>query len=186
MTFTCAEDGQHEQLVFREDGTLTTHPKLPRAEWLAGRARILGCAASLVHDADQRIMLLHTSWGDAWQLPGGGHDEGEDLWQTAVRETYEETGLAMPDTPELLAVDWGLHPEGIPEVFTLFKGPLVDANTVEVKLSDEHDDWRMLTAAEWASLVQPEQARVLAVAPDVLRGGQCPYLREASHLADIR
>ncbi|MEV5136748.1 hypothetical protein ACFZB6_25610 [Streptomyces syringium] len=36
--------------------------------------------------------------------------------------------------PELLAVDWGLHPEGIPEVFTLFKGPLVEASTVEVKL----------------------------------------------------
>ncbi|MFF7725354.1 NUDIX domain-containing protein [Streptomyces sp. NPDC008001] len=41
-------------------------------------------------------MLLHTSWSDQWQPPGGGHDEGEDLWQTAVRETYEETGRARP------------------------------------------------------------------------------------------
>ncbi|PSJ30614.1 NUDIX hydrolase [Streptosporangium nondiastaticum] len=165
---------------------LTKHPQLPRADWLARRARILGCAASLVHDAEERILLLHTSWSDEWQLPGGGHDEGEDLWHTAVRETYEETGLAMPDHPELLAVDWGLHPEGIPEIFTLFKGPLVDASTVDVKLSDEHDDWRMLTAEEWAPLVHPEQARVLAVATEVLRGGRCRYLREASHLADVR
>ncbi|GHG75021.1 hypothetical protein GCM10018779_52190 [Streptomyces griseocarneus] len=168
------------------DGKLTKHPQLPRAEWLARRARILGCSASLIHDADQRIMLLHTSWSDAWQLPGGGHDEGEDLWRTAVRETFEETGLAMPEVPELLVVDWGLHPEGIPEVFTLFKGPLVDAGTVEVKLSDEHDAWRMLTAEEWAPLLPPEQARVLAIATEVLRGGRCPYLREASHLADVR
>jgi 8-oxo-dGTP pyrophosphatase MutT (NUDIX family) len=165
---------------------LTKHPELPRAEWLARRARILGCAASLVHDADHRIMLLHTSWTDEWQLPGGGHDEGEDLWQTAVRETYEETGLAMPAAPDLLAVDWGVHPEGIPEVFTLFKGPLVDARTVEVKLSDEHDDWRMLTAEEWAPLLHLEQARVLTVATNALRDGRCAYLREASHLADIR
>ncbi|MBZ6475390.1 NUDIX domain-containing protein [Streptomyces griseocarneus] len=165
---------------------MTKHPQLPRAEWLARRARILGCSASLIHDADQRIMLLHTSWSDAWQLPGGGHDEGEDLWRTAVRETFEETGLAMPEVPELLVVDWGLHPEGIPEVFTLFKGPLVDAGTVEVKLSDEHDAWRMLTAEEWAPLLPPEQARVLAIATEVLRGGRCPYLREASHLADVR
>ncbi|MFI0912510.1 NUDIX hydrolase [Streptomyces abikoensis] len=161
---------------------MTTYPKLPRAEWLASRARILGSAASVVHDAEYRIMLLRTSTG-AWQWPGGGHDEGEDLWQTAVRETYEETGLSMPDQPELLAVDWGLHPEGIPEVFTLFKGPLVNASTVEVKLSEEHDAWRMLTAEEWAPLVSPQRARVLALATEVLRGGRCPYLREANHLA---
>ncbi|UQI46126.1 NUDIX domain-containing protein [Streptomyces sp. HU2014] len=165
---------------------MTKHPQLPREEWLARRAQILGCAASLIHDAEHRIMLLHTSWTDEWQLPGGGHDEGEDLWQTAVRETYEETGLAMPDEPELLAVDWGLHPEGIPEIFTLFKGPLVDASTIEVTLSDEHDAWRMLTAQEWVPLVHPEQARVLTIANDVLHGGRCPYLREASHLADTR
>ncbi|GAA2710284.1 MULTISPECIES: NUDIX domain-containing protein [Streptomyces] len=165
---------------------MTTHPRLPRAEWLASRARILGCAASIVHDSEYRIMLLHTSTGDAWQWPGGGHDEGEDLWQTAVRETFEETGLSMPEVPELLVVDWGLHPEGIPEVFTLFKGPLVDASTVKVKLSDEHDAWRMLTAEQWAPLVSAERARVLALATEVLRGGRCPYLREASHLAHIR
>ncbi|GHF65062.1 hypothetical protein GCM10010218_53150 [Streptomyces mashuensis] len=72
---------------------MTTHPKLPRAEWLASRARILGCAASVVHDAEYRIMLLRTSSG-AWQWPGGGHDEGEDLWQTAVRETYSGSAQA--------------------------------------------------------------------------------------------
>ncbi|KAB7841593.1 NUDIX domain-containing protein [Streptomyces mobaraensis] len=164
---------------------LTRHPQFPRAEWLARRARILGCAASLVHDDEGRIMLLHTSWGDAWQLPGGGHDDGEDLWETSVRETFEETGLTMPDVPELLAVDWGVHPEGIPEVFVLFKGPLVDAGSVKVRLSDEHDAWRMLTADEWAPLVPPRQARVLAAATEVLLGGRCPYLREAGHLADV-
>ncbi|MFQ6198656.1 NUDIX domain-containing protein [Streptomyces sp. NPDC000405] len=165
---------------------MTKHPQYPRAEWLARRARILAAAASLIHDAEQRIMLLHCSYTDAWQFPGGAQDEGEDLWDAAVRETLEETGLAMPDRPEVLAVDWGVHREGVPEVFTLFKGPLVDAATVEVKLSDEHDEWRMLTAEAWAPLVKPRQARALAIVTDVLRGGRCPYLREASHLSDIR
>ncbi|MEU1311031.1 NUDIX hydrolase [Streptomyces cinnamoneus] len=165
---------------------MTKHPQFPRAEWLARRARILSSAASLIHDTEQRILLLHCSYADEWQFPGGAHDETEDLWATAVRETLEETGLAMPDHPELLAVDWGLHPEGIPELFTLFRGPLVDAATVEVKLSDEHDEWRMLTAEEWAPLVKPRKARALAVITDVLRGGRCAYLREACHLANIK
>ena len=31
---------------------------------------------------------------DAWQMPQGGIDEGEDPWATALRELKEETGIA--------------------------------------------------------------------------------------------
>ena len=30
---------------------------------------------------------------DAWQMPQGGIDEGEDPWATALRELEEETGI---------------------------------------------------------------------------------------------
>ena len=30
---------------------------------------------------------------DAWQMPQGGIDEGEDPWATALREVEEETGI---------------------------------------------------------------------------------------------
>ncbi len=161
------------------------HPQFPRAEWLARRTRVLASASSLVHDAEGRVLLLHCSWADEWQFPGGAQDDGEDLWETAVRETAEETGLIMPTEPHLLAVDWGTHPEGIAEFWALFKGPLVNAGTVEIKLSDEHDEWRMLTAEQWAPLIHSGQARVLATAGDVLAGGHCAYLRNGSHLEDV-
>jgi len=39
---------------------------------------------------------------DAWQMPQGGIDEGEDPWATALRELEEETGIA-PDLVERIA-----------------------------------------------------------------------------------
>lgn len=39
------------------------------------------------------ILLIHKIDNDLWALPGGGHDIGETITQTAVREVKEETGL---------------------------------------------------------------------------------------------
>jgi len=39
---------------------------------------------------------------DAWQMPQGGMDEGEEPWATALRELEEETGVT-PDKVELIA-----------------------------------------------------------------------------------
>lgn len=39
--------------------------------------------------------------GDAWQMPQGGMDEGEEPWATALRELEEETGIT-PDKIELI------------------------------------------------------------------------------------
>ncbi|WP_164543613.1 NUDIX domain-containing protein [Streptomyces mobaraensis] len=164
---------------------MAKHPQYPRAEWLARRTRILASASSLVHDAGGRILLLHCSWADVWQFPGGTQDSGEDLWQTAVRETLEETGLAMPPRPRLLAVDWSTHPEGIDECWALFQGPLIDPGIAEIALSDEHDRWRMLAPGQWAPHLPAGQAHTLAVAHDALVGGQCAYLRNGSPFKGI-
>lgn len=39
-------------------------------------------------DGPEHIDLSH-----AWQMPQGGVDPGEDPWQAALRELYEETGI---------------------------------------------------------------------------------------------
>jgi len=39
---------------------------------------------------------------DAWQMPQGGMDEGEEPWATALRELDEETGITS-DLVELIA-----------------------------------------------------------------------------------
>lgn len=48
---------------------------------------------------------------EAWQMPQGGIDEGEEPWQTALRELEEETGIKphlverVADCPEPLRYD---------------------------------------------------------------------------------
>jgi 8-oxo-dGTP pyrophosphatase MutT (NUDIX family) len=46
-----------------------------------------------IRDKAGRILLIHKIDNDLWALPGGGHDAGERITDTAVREVREETGL---------------------------------------------------------------------------------------------
>ncbi|MGW5744576.1 NUDIX hydrolase [Amycolatopsis sp. NPDC003861] len=46
-----------------------------------------------IRDDAGRILLIHKVDNDLWALPGGGHDAGERITDTAVREVREETGL---------------------------------------------------------------------------------------------
>ncbi|GAA3053906.1 NUDIX hydrolase [Actinokineospora globicatena] len=47
----------------------------------------------VVRNEDGHLLLIHKIDNNLWALPGGGHDPGERITDTAVRETQEETGL---------------------------------------------------------------------------------------------
>ncbi|RLK61165.1 NUDIX hydrolase [Actinokineospora cianjurensis] len=49
----------------------------------------------VVRNEDGHLLLIHKIDNNLWALPGGGHDPGERITDTAVRETWEETGLAV-------------------------------------------------------------------------------------------
>ncbi|MBP2340268.1 8-oxo-dGTP pyrophosphatase MutT (NUDIX family) [Saccharothrix coeruleofusca] len=51
-----------------------------------------------IRDDDGRILLIHKVDNDLWALPGGGHDPGESIIDTVVREVREETGLDVQVT----------------------------------------------------------------------------------------
>jgi ADP-ribose pyrophosphatase YjhB (NUDIX family) len=48
-----------------------------------------------VRDDRARLLLIHKIDNDLWALSGGGHDAGESIVDTAVREVREETGIEV-------------------------------------------------------------------------------------------
>lgn len=54
------------------------------------------CVGMMVLNAEGRVFVgrrINIEVGEAWQMPQGGVDRGEDLKQAALRELEEETGI---------------------------------------------------------------------------------------------
>jgi 8-oxo-dGTP pyrophosphatase MutT (NUDIX family) len=59
---------------------------------------VVPSASAIVTDDQGRILLVKRRDNTLWALPGGGHDIGETIEQTAIREVKEETGLDVQVT----------------------------------------------------------------------------------------
>ena len=67
-------------------------PDAPRAN------SVVPSVTAVVEDDAGRILLIHKTDNDLWALPGGGHDIGESIADTVVREVREETGYEVAVT----------------------------------------------------------------------------------------
>jgi 8-oxo-dGTP pyrophosphatase MutT (NUDIX family) len=63
-------------------------------------ARKLSCGIVILND-EAELLLCHVTGHDHWDLPKGGPAPGESPRATALRETQEETGLALHEVPLL-------------------------------------------------------------------------------------
>ncbi|MCI4081590.1 NUDIX domain-containing protein [Streptomyces sp. MMS21 TC-5] len=56
---------------------------------------VVPSVTAVVRDEQGNLLLIHKTDNNLWALPGGGHDAGETIAQTVVREVEEETGIAV-------------------------------------------------------------------------------------------
>jgi 8-oxo-dGTP pyrophosphatase MutT (NUDIX family)/dephospho-CoA kinase len=114
-------------------------------------------AAFLLLAPDENLFLvLRSATSGKWGLAGGHVEMGEGLWEAAVRELFEETGLEEPEEIQLCdpftmqRIVEQSHVTLWEKVSTIF---VARALSRAVRLSSEHLESRWVSAEEAAELL---------------------------------
>lgn len=77
----------HEETVENDRDFFEQGVEMAKEGWI-------GDAGAWVTDDEGRVLLIrHADRPDEWGIPGGGHEPGETMEETARREVREETGV---------------------------------------------------------------------------------------------
>ena len=147
------------------------HPNAPKAN------SVVPSVVAIVQDEAGRILLIHKTDNNLWALPGGGHEIGESISDTVVREVKEETGydvevVALTGTytnpGHVMAYDDG----EVRQQFSLaFRARLIGG---ERRTSSESSEVVWKTAAEVVELDMHPSMRLRI--EHALRGREAPVL----------
>ncbi|WP_433346966.1 NUDIX hydrolase [Micromonospora sp. CA-111912] len=59
---------------------------------------VVPSVVAAVRNQRGELLMIHRTDNNLWALPGGGHDIGESISDTVVREVREETGIEVKVT----------------------------------------------------------------------------------------
>lgn len=102
----------------------------------------MGAGVMLI-SGDKTLILKRANYKDDpyanyWNFPGGTGEEGESDYETALRETYEETSI-LPDT-------FKVYSEVRIRGYTMFLASI--PTEVVPALDHEHTEWKWVSLSE--------------------------------------
>ncbi|MFF4220036.1 NUDIX domain-containing protein [Streptomyces nondiastaticus] len=116
---------------------------------------VVPSVTAVVRNEAGDVLLIHKTDNDLWALPGGGHEIGESIKDTVVREVEEETGIRVEvlevsglytDPGHVMAYDDG----EVRQQFSIcFRARPVDG---ELRTSSESKEVRWVPLADLDSL----------------------------------
>lgn len=137
------------------------------------------CVGVMLVNGDGKAFVgkrIDNKEGDAWQMPQGGMDDGEDVLAAAFRELGEETGVTsdsavllarskeellydLPD--ELIGKLWGGKYRGQRQFWLLMRFTGTDAEiNLEAHEPPEFCEWRWVDPEHLPDLIVPFKKRV--------------------------
>jgi 8-oxo-dGTP diphosphatase len=103
-------------------------------------------AGALFLDDQRRVLLVHPTYKDTWDIPGGYVERGESPASACRRELREELGVdKLPR--RLLTVDWAPNDGEGDKLLFIFDCGELDPSSIELD-GDELDHWKWVSLAE--------------------------------------
>ena len=138
-------------------------------------------AGALFVDDQGRVLLVHPTYKDTWDIPGGYVERGESPAAACRRELAEELGLDRKPV-RLLSVDWAPSDVEGDKLLFLFDCGRLGTDETEITLSvSELDRWEWVEVDALDSYVLDRIAR--RIRTTVATGGA--YMEHGSAEASL-
>ena len=134
----------------------------------------VAAGALFVHG--DRVLLVHKTYGNGWDIPGGYVDTGESPAAACRRELKEELGIDR-EVQRLLIVDWAPHAGEGDKILYVFDCGELGADEQHIQLAaDELDRWAWVPVGQLPEYVIPRLAGRLTNAHRAHAAGMQLYL----------
>ncbi|WP_067815003.1 NUDIX domain-containing protein [Nocardia inohanensis] len=149
-------------------------------EPLFARARM---AAGALFTREREVFLVHKTYGNGWDIPGGYVEPGESPSRACHREVLEELGLDHAPR-RLLVQDWAPTDTERDRILFVFDCGAIEDEQAIVLQAAELDDWAWTSIDEIEDYVIPRLARRLRQAFAAAERGTTGYLEHGVPLND--
>lgn len=132
-------------------------------------------AAGAVFVRSDEVLLVHKTYGDGWDIPGGYVEPGEAPGEACRREVREELGIDRAPQ-RLLVHDWApSSAEGDKVLYVFYCGEIGDERNIELQEA-ELDKWEWVPVDKIDGYVIPRLGRRLRQAYTAFTRNLTAYL----------